>query len=197
MAMKNNLVIISLFITFFISLIGCEQKESFRRKTYSKNGFYISLREIPEWVELSAEQLPWGQAFLRVDSTRQGFITSYFRDTINLSLRSSQVRIEYFSRKLPNCSTNDSVTMYIAKIMGRKYNGMEIKRDTAAFETSDGKNVGWVEAVSRMNQMWMAWAYIPRTDGYYVALNLTCYNENDFKLMRDKFKDLALSYREK
>jgi len=175
--------------------MGCEPVEDFQRNQYSVQGQTFSLREFPEWVELQAKQLPWGKAFEDMNPERQGFITSYFRDTMGLSMRSTQIRVEYFSKGLPNCSNNDSVSMYIEKIMKQRYAGLETLRDTAAFTTRSDNKVAYVEAISPMNQIWFAWAYIP-IDGYYVAFNLSAFTENEYALMREKFEALVISYLE-
>lgn len=180
-------------IVYALLFSSCENVEKFERNAYSFNGMKFSMRDYPEWTELYSHQLPWGQAFANLDSTKQGFITSYFRDTINLSLRSTQIRVEYFSRRLPNCSVNDSVSMYMERIMQRKYAGLSTQRDTAVFQTRDGRNVAWVEAVSSLNSIWFSWLYIPMDD-YYLAMNLSAYSENEYKQMRTKFMELGKSF---
>jgi hypothetical protein len=186
-----------LFAILGLSLLclGCEPVEDFQRNQYAVQGKAFSLRQYPEWVELEASQLPWGKAFEGMNPERQGFITSYFRDTMGLSMRSTQIRVEYFSRGLPNCSNNDSVSMYIEKIMKQKFGGLETFRDTAAFVTRSDAPVAYVEATSPLNQIWFAWAYIP-AGSYYIAFNLSTFTENEFTLMRDKFKALVASYQE-
>jgi len=186
------------YILFFILMGGfyaCDPIESFERKSYMINQSMFSLRHYPEWIELKAEDLPWGKAFQNMDSTRQGYITSMFRDTLGLSMRKSNIRIEYFSRNLPNCSNNDSVSMYIEKIMQQKYSGLTTSRDTAAFITRDGKKAAFVEAISPLNSIWFAWAYIP-SDRFYIAFNLSTFSENEYSLMKDKFRALVESYSE-
>lgn len=185
-------LLLSLWVLVFS---GCEDAEVYDRKTYSVNAAYFSIRSYPEWIELTTKELPWGQAFENMDPQRQGMIASFFRDTIGLSMRSAHVRMEYFSRKLPNCSNNDSVSMYIEKIMKQKYGGLQTMRDTLAFETADGRPVAWVDAVSSLNGIWFSWAYIPFGD-YYVALNLSTFSENEYRLMKEKFRNLAQSFQE-
>jgi len=180
---------------FLLLCMGCEAVEDFQRNQYTVQGQTFSLREYPEWVELQANQLPWGKAFEDMNPERQGFVTSFFRDTMGLSMRSTQIRVEYFSRSLPNCSNNDSVSMYIEKIMQQRYAGLETRRDTAAFTTKSKNNVAYVEAISPLNQIWFAWAYIP-IDGYYVAFNLSAFTENEYALMKEKFELLVASYQE-
>lgn len=191
--MKLKLTILSVTVLLLLSIGGCESAEVFDRKTYKVDEEWFSIREYPEWTELGIDNLPWGQAFKDMNPKRQGFITSYFRDTVGLSLRNSNIRIEYFSKKLPNCSNNDSVSMYIEKIMTQKYGGLQTFRDTALFKTMDERNVAWVEAVSSLNGIWFAWAYIP-LDNYYLAMNLSAFSENDFQIMKGKFRNMAESF---
>jgi hypothetical protein len=193
--MKSTLTLTKILLLLMIALSGCEPVETFERNTYQVNENWFSLRAYPEWTELGVEDIPWGKAFKDMDPNRQGFIAYYFRDTIGLSLRNSNIRVEYFSRNLPNCSNNDSVSMYMEKIMTQKYGGLKTFRDTAAFKTQDDKNVAWVEAVSSLNGIWFAWAYIP-LENYYLAMNLSAFSENDFQLMKEKFRNMAASFQE-
>jgi hypothetical protein len=193
--MKNSILLFGIGLLSLLGFASCEDAEVYERNTYKVNAQYFSIREIPEWTELGTQNLPWGQAFEGMDPNKQGFITSYFRDTVGLSLRNSQVRIEYFSRKLPNCSNNDSVSMYMQKIMSQKYGGLQTQRDSAALETRDGKSVAYVEAVSTLNGIWFAWYYIP-LENYYVAMNLSAYSENDYSLMKNKLRQIVESFEE-
>lgn len=193
--MNKNLPLKLIFLCLLVSVIGCEDAEVYERNNYQVNGTYFSIRQYPEWTELGTKDLPWGKAFEDLDPQRQGFIASYFRDTVKLSMRNSQIRIEYFSRGLPNCSNNDSVSMYMEKIMTQKYGGLKTARDTAVFKTQDGKRVAYVEAISSLNGIWFAWYYIP-LEKYYVAMNLSAFSENDYALMKEKFKKMAESFQE-
>lgn len=191
--MNKNLLLKLILAFLLFSVFACEDAEVYERNTYEANGTYFSIRQYPEWTELGTKDLPWGKAFEELDPQKQGFIASYFRDTTGLSMRNSQIRIEYFSRGLPNCSNNDSVSMYIEKIMTQKYGGLKTARDTAAFKTQDGKRVAFVEAISSLNGIWFAWYYIP-LEKYYVAMNLSAFSENDYALMKGKFNKMAESF---
>ena len=85
--------------------------------------------------------------------------------------------------------------MYIEKIMKQRYAGLKTRRDTAAFTTRSDNTVAYVEAISPLNQIWFAWAYIP-IPGYYVAFNLSAFSENEYNLMKDKFETLVASFQE-
>lgn len=187
-------------------LTSCEGVVKGRSVTYKKNNLSFQLVEIPGWTSLDCLDIPWCKAKTTQpnpetgvvpDTVPGGVIRFFFRDSLNISPSKSGIRIEYFSDKLPNCSSTDSVVDGMITYFRDQYAGLTINQNPKYIETVGGKKARCLEIISTINAMYMSWGYIHREkEGYIIGFNLTARTENDYKIMKPRFDELLASYRD-
>lgn len=142
-------------------------------------------------------QMPW----INPDdyNPNNGIFITYVRDGYPLNLSSPYIQAQYMSRRLPGCSTIDSVFI----LWDRMYLGepdAQTLRPAFNLPTDAGISAVCKEYRSgtrggSRTPKWIAYAYIEYSPSYLVGFALSTTDPEDFRLNQELFYALIKSYR--
>ena len=193
-----------LYITGVIALAACgggiSKKSDTRSETvYMEGPVRFSLREIEGLSSYPADSVPWVNA--NMNNADGGVIAYYFVDGMDASLRNPNIRLEYFSKKLPNCSTPDSVIWGIKQQM--KGRDAIVLEENKKIKTYSGKKAFTLEIDAPPFQVdsllyerrSLYWAYVDQGE-YYLGMHLAAVERGKYDQVKPMFKELVKTYDE-
>lgn len=172
------------------------------RATYEKGGVKFSLANLDGLYRVPKDSVPWSVQLQETGDNGQ--IVYYFMQGSEIEMGSPHVRVEYISRKLPGCSTADSLFDWLKSMYVNPERNGKILDNGGNLTTADNQEVKLleifipqftrVEDSALLAGKYMSWAYVPQNDRF-VAMNLTTTEKTKYEMTLPMFKDLIRSYR--
>lgn len=157
----------------------------------------FQLQYSEQWYPMTNLQTPWLKPE-NYNESAGNFIT-YVRNGQDLSLTSPYTAVQYIRRNMPYTSTVDSIYMWLDDThINRKFGSVFTEKKTIVTASK-------VEAVckeytnpgvddTKVPSKYIAYAYLPYDDDYFIALALTCSEKNDFEINQPLFYELVASF---
>lgn len=175
--------------------------DSLPRQKFAKGGTYFSLAELPVLKHIRPDSVPWSNYLNETDGN--GPIAFYFPYGLPMDLGAPQVRFEYMHKKLPGCSSVDSLFIWLRSIfINSDQLGQEINQGEYVM-TGDGQKVDLLtirkptqkhlDSILTSSKT-MAWAYIDHGERF-VGATFSAVDSALFESYLPAFKDLIRSYR--
>lgn len=174
------------------------------RKKIDFDEYYVkfSVRQLDQWQSVPRDSLPWAAGIKQ--SPQTGNVAHFFfADEPRYSLEAAHVRVDWVYARQPNCSTVDSLYMWLEN-MFVKSRGGKIAVPRHKIGTYSGKEA-WVEGIyspqyeasdtTTKAEKWMAFAYIQDRD-YWVGWVFTAHDITMWERGFALFKDLVATYEE-
>lgn len=135
-------------------------------------------------------------------SEDNGIFLSYIHNGKELSLRSPNYRIEYINKRLPFCSSIDSIYIWLDGIFLEKVPGAEVLDSPEKLKTRSGKTaISKAYYIPRhasprgeIEPKYTAYAYLDYNQDYYVAFNFSAISKPEFEELEDNFWELVKSF---
>jgi hypothetical protein len=135
-------------------------------------------------------------------SEDNGVFLSYIHSGKELSLRSPNYRIEYINKRLPYCSSIDSIYIWLDGIFLDKVAGAEVLETPGKIKTRSGKTAitkayripRHTSARGEIDPKYTAYAYLDYDKDYYVAFNLSAISKPEFDELEENFWELVKSF---
>lgn len=135
-------------------------------------------------------------------SEDNGIFLSYIHNSKELSLRSPNYRVEYINKRLPFCSSIDSIYIWLDGVFLDNVTGAKTMDSPGEIKTRSGataitkayyipKHTG---NRGEVDQKYTAYAYLDYDDYYYVAFNLSAISEPEFEQLEENFFKLVASF---
>ena len=199
--MKTQIYIVGVIMLALLAACGSGKvSDSRTRHEFMQGPVKFSLREVEGLSMYPADSVPWVNTKL-MNTADGGVIAYYFVDGMEASLRAPNIRLEYFSKKLPNCSTPDSVIWGIKEQL--KGRGAIVTEENKKIKTYSGKKAFTLEVDAPPFQVdsllydrrSLYWAYIDQGE-YYLGLHLAAVERGKYDQVLPMFKELVKTYEE-
>ncbi|MEZ4777512.1 MAG: hypothetical protein R3D00_30325 [Bacteroidia bacterium] len=130
-------------------------------------------------------------------SEENGLFITYIRNGREVSLSNPYIQVQYISKHMPNCSSVDSVYIWLNNLFLKEYKGAVIRQKHTVetlsrlpavceeFRTPD---------TERIKGKYMAYAYIDYDKDYLIGLALTTTEKNDFEINLPLFYNIVKSF---
>ncbi|MEL7342020.1 MAG: hypothetical protein AAGM67_16175 [Bacteroidota bacterium] len=150
-----------------------------------------------QWYPMTNQQTPW----LKPDAydERTGNFVTYVRRGRELSLTNPYTAVQYIRRNMPYTSTIDSIYLWLDDTQLNRREG-SIRQDAYTLETSSKVQAICKEynipasSDSTYDSKYIAYAYLPYNEEYFLGFALTCKEESDFETNQPLFYDLVRSF---
>lgn len=150
-----------------------------------------------QWYPMTNLQTPWLKPDAYNEST--GNFITYLRRGRELTLTNPYTAVQYIRRNMPYTSTIDSIYLWLDDTQLTRKGGT-ILQDAFTLETASK-----VQALCKEysipasndttnNNKYIAYAYLPYNEQYFLGFALTCKEESDFETNQPIFYDLVKSF---
>jgi len=192
----------------FVALIfsGCQSQvdnsdiASLPRISLSEAGTSFSLADIDGLKFVNADSVPW--AGYMQETPENGQIAYFFVKGHDIQLASPHVRLEYISKSLPNCESEEALIEWIKSYFVTPERKGKVIGE-GEIQTLDAKTVKITEIAVPNQQVddsltrsrkYMAWAYVE--DGnQFVGFNFTSVDSASYGQEFGKFQQLVRSFK--
>ncbi len=158
----------------------------------------FTLTPEPGLVAMLNHVVPWVKP--EANNDFNGIFATYVRNGRPLSLEEPYIQVQYISKKLPYCSTIDSIYQWLdsrflvnrdAEVI-QAYSSMDIPEGlptkVKSYQTGTSQQMA-------VKTKWVANAYVDYNKEFWVAFGLTTLNEDDYTLTMPLFDKLVKSFR--
>ncbi|MEZ4829475.1 MAG: hypothetical protein R3C61_24795 [Bacteroidia bacterium] len=126
-----------------------------------------------------------------------GLFITYIRNGREISLSNPYIQVQYINKRLPNCSSVDSVYIWLTDLFVSNYKGDVIRKKhtvetlsrlpatCAEFRTPD---------TDRVKGKYMAYAYVDYDKDYIIGMALTTTEKSDFDINLPLFYNIVESF---
>lgn len=126
-----------------------------------------------------------------------GLFITYIRNGREISLSNPYIQVQYISKHMPNCSSVDSVYIWLNNLFLKEYKGTVV-RQKHTIETLSRLSAMCEEFrtpdTERVKGKYMAYAYIDYDKDYLVGLALTTTEKSDFEINLPLFYNIVKSF---
>ncbi len=144
--------------------------------------------------------IPWINPELY--SEDNGVFLSYIHNGKELGLRSPHYRIEYINKRLPYCSSIDSIYIWLDGVFLGKTAGTKVLDTPGKINTGSGKTAitkayhipRHTGARGEIDPKYTAYAYLDYDKDYYVAFNFSAISEPEYEELVENFWELVKSF---
>ncbi|MEL7530326.1 MAG: hypothetical protein AAFN10_03420 [Bacteroidota bacterium] len=157
----------------------------------------FQLQYTEQWYPMTNLQTPW----LKPDNYNEnvGNFITYVRNGRDLSLTNPYTAVQYIRRTMPYTSTMDSIYMWLDDTHLNRKSGAVLTDQQSIMTASK------VEAISKEYTnpgaeddldpgKYIAYAYLPYNDEYFLGFALTCAEKSDFEMNKPLFYQLVASF---
>ncbi|MFK7926485.1 MAG: hypothetical protein AB8H47_31340 [Bacteroidia bacterium] len=157
----------------------------------------FQLQYTDQWYPMTNLQTPWLKPENYSESA--GNFITYVRNGRDLSLTNPYTAIQYIRRNMPYTSTVDSIYLWLddthisrksGNVLTEKRTIMTASKVEAVCKEYTNPGIEDTKAPSK----YIAYAYLPYDDDYFIAFALTCSEKTDFEINQPLFYELVTSF---
>lgn len=155
----------------------------------------FALTHPSDLVPLLNNQVPWVNP--ERYNENNGLFATYVRNGRELRMENPYIQVQYINRSLPYCSTLDSIYLWLDQNFLANPEA-QVLRDNQEIPINLGgkaltKEYKTANPAARVVK-YLAYAYIPYDETYFVGLALTTTDQSDFENTRKPFYQLVESF---